>query len=76
MIKLYSSENCIWCKKMKQYLKSKDIAFEEFNIRKPQNAERVYQLSGQNAVPVTVIGSHVIVGFDSTAVDRAVEKSS
>ncbi len=46
MIKLYSSENCIWCKKMKQYLKSKDIAFEEFNIREPQNAERVYQLSG------------------------------
>ncbi|MCC8135236.1 MAG: hypothetical protein LIO40_00935 [Ruminococcus sp.] len=28
MIKLYSSENCMWCKKMKQYLKSKDIAFE------------------------------------------------
>lgn len=71
MIKLYSSDNCIWCKKMKQYLKSKDVDFEEFNVSSPANAERVYQLSGQNAVPVTVIGSRVIVGFDKSAVDSA-----
>lgn len=75
MIKLYTSENCVWCDKMKRYLKSKNVDFQELDVNERANAERAYQLSGRNAVPVTVIGSRVIVGFDSAAVDEALKNS-
>ncbi|MBQ8297560.1 MAG: glutathione S-transferase N-terminal domain-containing protein [Ruminococcus sp.] len=71
MIQLYTSDSCVWCRKMKQYLKSKNVDFEELNVSDAKNAERVYSLSGQRAIPVTVIGNRVIVGFDTNAVDHA-----
>ena len=74
MIKLYSSDQCVWCQRLKSYLDSKNISYRELNVRSEQNAADLYRLSGQNAVPVTVIGNTVIVGFDKTAIDRELEK--
>lgn len=73
MVKIYSSDHCTWCRKMKRYLESKNVGYEELNVSEPKNAEAVYLLSGQNGVPVTVIGNRVIVGFDTDAVDSALE---
>lgn len=73
MIKIYTSENCVWCKRMKRYLDSRNAVYEELDVSEPKNAEAVYLLSGQNAVPVTVIGNRVIVGFDTNAADAALE---
>lgn len=74
MVKIYSSDSCTWCRKMKRYLESKNVSYEELNVSEPKNAEAVYLLSGQNGVPVTVIGNRVIVGFDTNAVDSALER--
>ena len=74
MIKLYSSDQCVWCQRLKSYLDSKNISYRELNVCSEQNAADLYRLSGQNAVPVTVIGNTVIVGFDKTAIDRELEK--
>ena len=32
MVKVYSITQCPWCDKVKKYLKSTNIAFEEHNI--------------------------------------------
>ena len=32
MIKVYTTDSCPWCVKAKNYLKSKNIAFEELNV--------------------------------------------
>ncbi len=32
MVKVYSITECPWCDKVKKYLKSKDIPYEEHNI--------------------------------------------
>ena len=32
MVKVYSITTCPWCDKVKKYLKSKNVAYEEHNI--------------------------------------------
>ena len=32
MVKVYSITTCPWCEKVKKYLKSKNVEFEEHNI--------------------------------------------
>lgn len=73
MIRLYTSDSCIWCKRMKNYLEKLNAQFEIFDVSDSKNAERAYELSGQNVVPVTVIGNRVIIGFDTDAVDDAIK---
>lgn len=70
MIKIYTSKNCAWCSRMKKYLDSKGSEYEEYDVADPKNAEEAYRLSGQRAVPITVIGNSIIVGFDRDAVDE------
>lgn len=53
-----------------KYLDSKAAEYEEYNVSDPKNAEEAYRLSGQRAVPITVIGNSIIVGFDRDAVDE------
>lgn len=61
---IYTSDMCDLCKKLKKFLTAHDIAFDERDVTEPQNAEDLFARSGQEGVPVTVIGSEVIVGFE------------
>lgn len=74
MIKLYTSDNCSWCRKMKSYLDSKGAEYREFNISNPEYAAEAYEVSGQRAVPITVIGKSIVIGFDTDAVDELLGK--
>lgn len=76
MIKVYSSDNCTWCQKLKRYLKSKNIDFQEFNVESSENAQAVFKLTGQNAVPVTIIENKIIIGFDMNAIEDALKSST
>jgi glutaredoxin 3 len=69
-ITVYTSSNCPWCVKAKQYLNSKGIQYREVNIsRDPQGAREMVMKSGQRAVPVIDINGHIIVGFDRRRID-------
>lgn len=72
MVKVYSTNSCPWCVKAKQYLKSKNVNFNEVNVSEDMNGRReMVNLSGQMGVPVLNINGSVIVGFDKTAIDSA-----
>ncbi len=73
MIELYSSDNCVWCRRMKNYLDAKGVRFRTRNIADPDNAHRAFTLTGQQSVPITVIGKTAVVGYDTEAVDKAIE---
>ena len=74
MIKVYTTNSCPWCVKAKQYLKSKDIAFEELNVQSDMTArEEMVKKSRQMGVPVLDINGTVIIGFDKPAIDNALE---
>lgn len=75
MIKVYTTNSCPWCVKAKNYLKSKNISFEELNVADDMLArEEMIKKSKQMGVPVLDINGTVIIGFDKGAIDTALTK--
>lgn len=75
MIKVYTTDSCPWCVKVKDYLKSKNVEFKEFNVQDDMMArEEMINKSKQMGVPVLDIDNHIIIGFDKVAIDKAISK--
>ena len=75
MIKIYSTSWCPACVKAKKYLGLKGLAFSEINVADAHgDREEVFKVSGQRTVPVLDINGEIIVGFDKSAIDKAINK--
>lgn len=71
MVKVYSTPTCPWCMKVKEYLNSNNIQFEDLNVAQDRNAAmEMIQKTGQRGVPVIDINGNMIVGFDKEAIDE------
>jgi len=74
-IKIYSTKTCVYCHMEKEYLKSKNIEFEEVLLdENPDEISKMADLCGSMAVPCTHIvkddgKEEVIVGFDRPKLD-------
>lgn len=65
MITIYSTQNCIFCKKAKEFFNNNNIDFTEVNIESDEKTLQDFVAkTGQKSVPVIEIGSEMIVGFD------------
>lgn len=74
-VKVYSTPTCPWCKKAKDYLKSKNIEFEDINVAEDDKArEEMIEKSGQMGVPVLDVNGTIIVGFDQEKLDSELAK--
>ncbi|MHB0997910.1 MAG: glutaredoxin family protein [Armatimonadota bacterium] len=72
-IKVYSTPTCPWCKKVKDYLTTKGVPYQEFNVAEDRTKlQEMVQLTGQRGVPVIVINDEVIVGFNQTKIDQLI----
>lgn len=70
MVKVYSITTCPWCDKVKKYLKSRHVEFEEHNIElSDKDRDECYKISGDLVVPVTVNGKDFVVSFDKAKLD-------
>ncbi len=74
-ITIYSTTWCGFCKKEKEYLDEKGIAYNDVMVDLDQaKAEEMIKLSGQMGVPFTVIkqegkeDAHIL-GFDKPKID-------
>lgn len=75
MIKVYTTNTCPWCVKVKNYLKSENIEFEELNVQNDMTArEEMIKKSNQMGVPVLDIDNTIIIGFDKPAILKALGK--
>ena len=75
MIKVYTTNTCPWCVKVKNYLKSENIEFEELNVQDDMTArEEMVKKSNQMGVPVLDINNTIIIGFDKPAILKALGK--
>lgn len=64
-VKIYSAPWCPWCRREKEWLKSKGVTFEEIDVDADRKAaEDMIRKSGQTGIPVTDIEGEIIVGFD------------
>ncbi len=74
-VKIYTTPACPWCKKTKEFLKSKKIKYTEIDVSEEENAaQEMVKKSGQMGVPVLDIDGKIIVGFDPEAILKAVGK--
>jgi len=71
-VKVYSTKTCPWCHKVKEYLKEKNVKFDDIDVGADQKAaNEMVEKSGQMGVPVTDIDGKIIVGFDKEALEKA-----
>lgn len=75
-ISIYSTTTCGYCKMLKSYLQSKNIAYEEKMADMDHDlARELYEKSGQLGVPFTIIETdegkeEKILGFDRPRIDE------
>jgi glutaredoxin len=73
-VELYSTSWCYYCKKAREFFRSRGIPFTEYDIEKDKNAAaRKKQLDKRNGVPFAVINGRGIHGFSAAAYERALE---
>jgi len=71
-VTIFSTPTCPYCTMAKEYLKQKNIAFEDIDVSRDQvKAMQMVQKSGQMGVPQLWIGDDVIVGFDKPRIDKS-----
>lgn len=69
-VTIYSTPTCPYCIQAKDYLKEKNVEYEDLDVSVDQKAgEEMVQKSGQMGVPVIVVkkddrAEEVMVGFD------------
>ena len=68
---VFTTPTCSWCKKTKQYLLEHRIRFKEVDIsRDQQAAQDLVRRTNQMGVPVTLINSRPVIGFNKPEIDR------
>ncbi len=70
-VKIFTTPACVYCYTVKEYLKKKNIEFEEIDIFEDEEArEEVIEKTKQMGVPVLKIEQEYIVGFDKNKIDK------
>lgn len=71
---VYSTNNCPWCVKAKEFFTQNKIDFEERNAQlNPNYAEELLNKSGGYAVPVIDINGTIIIGFNVKKLKEALK---
>jgi glutaredoxin 3 len=72
---VYSTPSCPYCSLAKDYLRKKDVEFEEKDVSKDRAAARqMIEKSGEMGVPQIDINGKIIVGFDRDAIDEELRR--
>ena len=70
-IVIFTTPTCVFCRKAKEYFLSRRLKFKEIDVSKdPAAAQDMVRRSGQMGVPVILINTHVVVGFDVAKIER------
>jgi len=67
---LFTSPNCKWCTIAKQYFQNNKIKFNQIDISKDKKAAEDCVRHGCRGVPVVLVGSRWISGFDQKKIDK------
>jgi len=70
---LFTGASCPWCTTARQYLRKRGVRFHEVDAARDPRAQRELKRRHIRGVPVLLIGSHAIVGFDKPKIDRLLD---
>ncbi len=68
---LFTSPSCVWCTRAKQFFKKNNIKFKTIDISRDKKAANDCLKHGCRGVPVILIGSQWICGFDEPKIKKA-----
>ncbi len=69
-VTVYTTPTCSWCKVLKDYLRTREVTFEEIDVSSDMTrARELVEKTGQYGVPVTDIDGEMVIGFDRTRID-------
>ncbi|MSR73134.1 NrdH-redoxin [Candidatus Parcubacteria bacterium] len=64
-VSIYSTPTCHFCNLAKEYFKQNNVAFENFNVAEDSvKREEMVERSGQMGVPVIIVDSDIVIGFN------------
>lgn len=62
---VYTTSSCPYCVMLTNFLKERDIDFNEVNVENnPQEMQKVVESTGQMGVPQTEVNGQWVLGFD------------
>lgn len=67
-VEIYITSWCPQCARVEKFLKKNKIKYIKYDVEKSRLGKAKYNKLGYNVVPVTKIGSEVIVGYDPRAI--------
>lgn len=66
-VSIYSTETCGYCKMAKEFFIKNNVEFQEFDVGNDlAKRQEMIEKSGQMGVPVIVVDSELIVGFNKS----------
>jgi glutaredoxin-like YruB-family protein len=70
-VRVFSTPACPYCVSLKNYLKEKNIEFEDINVAENLEAQKeMIEKSGQYSVPVIEINNEIVVGFNQELIKQ------
>jgi len=77
VVTVFSTNNCPWCVKAKEFLSQMNVAFQAIDVGSDKEAAReIVQKTRQRGVPVVKVGERYIVGFDQEAIKSALKEEA
>ena len=68
---IYSTPTCPYCKRAKDYLSRKGIAYTDYNVAADRDkAKEMVEKTGQMGVPVILVDDKSVVGFNQALLDK------
>ena len=65
IVKVYSTPTCPYCFTLKQFLKEKNVSFEDIDVSQDEVArDYMIEKTGKMEVPVIEIDGEMVLGFD------------
>lgn len=70
-VTIYSTPSCHFCHMAKEFFKEKNVAYTEHDVAgDAEKRKEMVEKSGQMGVPVIIIGSDLIVGFNKPKISE------
>ncbi len=71
-VTIYRTETCPYCHMAEEFFKQNKVSYKSIDVGKNQKAaQEMVKKSGQMGVPVIDIAGKIIVGFDKSALKKA-----
>lgn len=75
-VKVYSTDTCPWCTKVKEYLDKLGVKYTPVNVSTDRAAAmELVKKTKQMGVPVTTVGDKFVVGYNPSELEAVLKLS-